>query len=248
MDEPTPIQLPPVIRIHMWGAMVHSARMRLHLTPKKNDPALVARWAKEDEDERKARAEAGAIGLWGQRHPLEKNTNPDSKLVGTPNAYIGDFVKELIEMGYFLIGGYYGQEPKDEIVRDFAKIVFSRKKEDHPLSINSPSREELLSFFEENIYQYMHAHDNRRWHFGLKCEVGNTVIDVVGWQQPIKEYTGTFRKLYLTPQTVRVELARRISDAPREHRMTYTVAEKQAPLPTHDEAGRRIHDFRRMRV
>lgn len=192
--EPDVTDHPDVVHVRIYGVAAKGAARQLGLAQRVIDPALVSRFSKEADEERRARSRAGLSPFIPQRHPFAA-LHDDTK-GGIPDTCVSDFVQEVVERGYFLIGADVNAEQIDENVRDVARLVFSRKEEDRACQMASPTTQAILRYFGGKIWGYVHVHDNRRIHPATETQIGNNVIDLVDNYQRFDLFSGSFNSLH----------------------------------------------------
>jgi hypothetical protein len=200
MEEPRPQEDATVIHVKVFGAMAKGMRDSLHLAARKENPELKKRFQVEQEAENLARKEAGYSGFTPQRQPLD-----DGETRGVPNVNIEDYISSLYAKGYFLIAASHEEHLVGENKRDLSRLVFSRKEEDRPVEQAEPTQEKVQRYFAGKVFQYLHYHDHRRFHPGLKKEIGNVLVDLAGTIQR-SESCRTYRKLQMVDQFPHVAL------------------------------------------
>lgn len=234
--EPVATDYPDVVHVRIYGVSAKGAAKQLGLTPRVNDAALIARFAREAEAERRARSEAGLSPFIPQRHPFAA-LHDDTK-GGIPDTSAHDFVREIVERGYFLIGADVNTEQVDENERDVARLVFSRKEEDRACQMSSPTSEQIIQYFSGKIWGYAHVHDNRRIHPATGTQIGNNVIDLVDNYERLDQFQGAFNVLHFHNEC-------RIKDGILSYERGWRMVERQPRRRPAPPLTYRIGDVRR---
>lgn len=199
--EPVPLQRAPIYQFRFFGRSVLDLSRLLGLPERQDDPVEIGqRVRQEQERELAARKDAGLSPFLPQRQVFSDcfaRKDPqagDSK--GVSNAEAAAMIKDLADGAYFIIAAdAWWDEDRN---RHAARLVFSNKEEDRRLAINGEAElvKRALQHLKDNVWEYAHLHDRRRYHPVSGEPIGNCSVDFCG---RMRDKQGAFWRLRLLP-------------------------------------------------
>lgn len=184
-SEPVPLQRAPIYQFRFFGRSVLDLARFLGLPERQDDPVEIGQRVRQEQElEIAARKQGGLSPFLPQRQVFGDyftRKNPQSGHdKGVSNAEAAAMIKDLADGGCFLIAAdAWWDEDKD---RHAARLVFSNKETDRQLAIRGEPEilTKSIKYLKDNIWEYAHLHDRRRYHPASGEPVGNCSVDFCG--------------------------------------------------------------------